>query len=67
MDAFGNVMTLDSGSWTMADDGFTFNFVFATAGEMSTELNEAYVPTLHYVQAGTALGDIEVDLVANLG
>ncbi len=62
-DVFGNTATLDSGAWSLGEDGFTFSFTFVKAGEASSELNmETYAPELHYTQAGTDLGDVDVTL-----
>jgi hypothetical protein len=63
VDVFGTVATLDTGAWSMADDGYTFNFTLVKAGEVSSELNsETYQPELHYVQTGTDIGDIDTVL-----
>lgn len=64
-DVFGNVAVLDRGAWTMAEDGYTIDFVFTAAdvGEVSTTLNpETYAVELAYTQAGTELGDVDVTL-----
>ena len=57
--AFGNEMEMDKG--TYAQDGYTFNFTFEKAGEISTSFADNSV-VLQYVQAGAAVGDIDTTL-----
>ncbi len=59
--AFGTVMPLDEGTWE-AENQYTFKFNLAAAGEITSELGEAGLPTVHLVLAGTQLGDLDVVL-----
>lgn len=61
MSAFGTEMDLDQGTWE-AENEYTFIFKMGAAGEMTSELGEASLPTIHYVQAGTQIGDLDVVL-----
>lgn len=61
MSAFGTEMDLDQGTWE-AENEYTFNFKMSAAGEMTSELGEEGLPTVHYVQAGTQIGDLDVVL-----
>lgn len=59
--AFGTVMPLDEGTWE-AENEYTFKFSLGTAGELTSELGEEGLPTVHYVQAGSQVGDLDVVL-----
>lgn len=59
--AFGTTMPLDEGTWE-AENQYTFKFNLAAAGEITSELGEAGLPTVHLVLAGTQLGDLDVVL-----
>lgn len=59
--AFGTVMPLDAGTWE-AENQYTFNFNLGTAGEITSELGEAGLPTVHLVLAETMVGDLDVVL-----
>lgn len=60
--AFGQEIPLDAGTYSVAEDGYTVTFQFDAAGELVSELGEAGAQ-LHYVQAGTNLGDVDTTLV----
>lgn len=63
LDIFGNPMEMDTGTYTMAEDGMTINFNFGLAGEIASELNyETFVASVHYVAAGTIAGDVDTIL-----
>lgn len=59
--AFGTVMPLDEGTWE-AENMYTFHFNLSLAGEITSELGEAGLPTVHLVLAGTMVGDLDVVL-----
>lgn len=61
MSAFGTEMDLDQGTWE-AENEYTFNFKMSAAGEMKSELGEAGLPEIHYVHAGSQIGDLDVVL-----
>ena len=62
--AYGNAIDLDQGTWALADNGYTINFVFDNAGEIASALNmETYAVTVHYVYNGSANGDIDCELL----
>ena len=62
--AYGTAMDLDQGTWSLADNGYTVNFVFDNAGEVVSELNtETYAVTVHYVFNGSPNGDIDCELL----
>lgn len=62
-DVMGRSATIDTGAWTLGEDGYTITFNFAKALELTSELNmETYLPELHYVQAGSDIGDIDTVL-----
>jgi hypothetical protein len=63
--AFGQTLPLDSGTYTMGEDGYTITFKFDNAGEIVSALGETGV-SIHYVQAGTNLGDIDTDISVGL-
>jgi len=60
---YGTDYDLDAGTMELADDGFTMNFHFDGAGDLSSVLDEeTYAITLDYALAGTDLGDVETVL-----
>lgn len=59
--AFGTDMPLDEGTWESEDDS-TFKFILSTAGDLTSEPGEDGTPTVHYVQAGSPVGDLDVVL-----
>jgi len=61
MSAFGTEMDLDQGTWEAVNQ-YTFSFKMSSAGEMISELGEAGLPEIHYVHAGTQIGDMDVIL-----
>ena len=61
MSAFGTEMDLDQGTWEAVNQ-YTFSFKMSSAGEMVSELGEAGLPEIHYVHAGTQIGDMDVIL-----
>ena len=61
MTAFGSEMELDAGTYAIGADGYTINFAFDNAGELSSYLSEAGV-SLNYIQAGSAFGDLDLVL-----
>ncbi len=63
--AFGQEIPLDAGTYSVAEDGYTITFQFDAAGEIVSTLGEAGVE-IHYVQAGTALSDVDTTLVVTL-
>lgn len=63
--AGGMEVLLDSGTYSMGEDGFTVTFQFDQAGEVVSYIGDAGA-MIDYVQAGTAIGDVNTALVISL-
>lgn len=61
MTAFGSEMPLDEGTYTIGADGYTITCNFKAAGEITSYLSDAGV-SMQYVQAGSAMGDLDIVL-----
>lgn len=64
VEIFGSAGVMDTGTYEL--DGHTINFNFENAGEIQSELDsETHAVTVHYVQEGSDLGDIDTILTLN--
>nr|AHF23993.1 hypothetical protein [uncultured bacterium Contig16] len=63
-DAFGNILTIDQGTWEQVND-YTFKIKMDLAGEVESELVES-TPTFNIKETGSQLGDFEASLPIDL-
>lgn len=63
--AFGTEIELDAGTWEMAEDGYTVNFVFDKAGEISSTVGEGGAQ-IAYAQSGSPMGDVDAVLTISV-
>lgn len=60
--AFGSEMAIDDGTWEMQENGYTVDFSFTNAGELTSALGDAGA-VLNYVGTSETFGDIDTELV----
>ncbi len=63
-DAFGNVLTIDQGTWERVND-YTFKVKMDLAGEVESELVDS-TPTFNITETGSQLGDFDASLAIDL-
>ncbi|MCM1098870.1 MAG: hypothetical protein NC427_12495 [Ruminococcus flavefaciens] len=63
--AFDQSMDLDSGTYEVAEDGYTITFHFDNAGDITSSVGEAGA-AIQYIQTGSLLGDIDTELVISV-
>ena len=63
-DAFGNILTIDQGTWEQVNE-YTFKVTMDLAGEVESELVDS-TPTFNLSLTGSQLGDFEASLPIDL-